>query len=365
MGLPEQVRKAKAESDRLLKENFGVEPGQTTPPAETRPPEQPTPPPAETPPQPVEGQPTETPVLPKPPEANWEQKAVEAERKLKDLEQQHRTLDGKYRNETTDLSNRLADAMQQVAEIKISMADAIKRPAETTPTKTPVTSPEDERMLEAAKREFPDVYPWVVTLINNSLGDQVEKAVQRIAGDLKGLGPKVESIEKRVVRSDEDSFYGRMDSLVSDWRTVVGNPAFTEFLKTPDRFTGRPLYELLAHAVQDLDATRTSEIYKAFKEKGGNGSGGSSVVVDPTKPVTPVTTPAKTVPEDVAPPRGSAGGGLPRVEGHVDPNAPTITRDYIRSFYKDCALQKFKGREQEKVKLETEINKAVQEGRVE
>lgn len=374
MGLPEQVRKAKEKSDQLLKENYGLEPGQTPPPAETTPNEQPTTvTPTETPPAQTEGQPPVTPVPPAT-ETNWEKVATEAQQKLKELEQKHATLDGKYRNETTELTNRLAEAMQQIAEIKISLANQNKPATDQTPaTTTPATSPEDDRLLDAAKREFPDVYPWVVVLVNKTIGEQVEKVVSKYTGDLKALAPKVESIEKRVVKTDEDSFYARMDQLVSDWRTIVQDSAFAEFLKTPDRFSGRPLYELLALAVQSLDATRTAELYKAFKEhktKGGNGGAGPSTpaaTVTETTPSAPATTPAAPrVEEDVAPPRGTPGG-LPRVEAHVDPNASTevITRDYIRSFYKDCALQKYRGRDDERRKIEATINKAVQEGRVE
>lgn len=369
--MQERLNKAKEETARIHAENYpkadatpgnpptpppapgSQDPNNPQPPAPSPPtPPQPTPP---APPTPTPPPPTPTP----PPEPDWKHK--------------FEVLEGKYKKEIGDANAMVNRAMNEVADIKIQMANLVKEKATPPPTPPPppevktVLKPDEGAKFDSFKGEYPDmmkdgfepavrVVAW--PLIQEALAP-VMALLKKLEGVEERLG-KVDQLEKRFDTRETTDFRTELAKAVPDWEAVNNTPEFKAWLQSnTEKYTGASFFDLLRVAYSRGDVKTVAEFFNGYK--------GSVTPPAPGPTPGPTPPPAPNLPPNLAPPK--PGSGYPVVEGHIPGNTPPgnariFTADQVRSFYNDVVKGVYRGREAEAKALEAEINKASVEGRI-
>lgn len=314
MNLPDQVRTA-GDKARQLQEELGkpatAEPG--TPPA------------TEPKPVPAAAEPAAPATPPTPQTADWEQK--------------YKSLQGMFNTQVPKLQSELKAANQQIANLQATIEAAAKQPAAPTTTYLTDKDLEDfdkdtiDVMRRAARQEAEERYGPIIAQLQQQLATLQSTVI-----------PKVTKIEAETNTSRVDRFVSALDQAAPEWRSLNNDEGFLSWLDELDPFAGSTRQALLNAAVDAGDAARASTFFKAYSQ---------SRVVPPTPSVPAASQQLEAL---VSP--GKGRGGAPPTE------KPPITREQIAQFYRDVSNGKYKGRSEEKARIEADIFAAQREGRV-
>jgi hypothetical protein len=334
--LPDAVRRAGARADELLRGGVVSQPPPSPEdPGADRTPPAPEPPPA----SPVEDSP---PAPQEPPPAaaagtEWEQR--------------YRTLQGKYDAEIPSLRGQIASLEQLLATLHSPPATG---PSPPPASGGPVQYNEEDLnlygqdLLEAATRAAEARYGPVVSKLEAQLAELTGR--QNNSAQLL----------------HQDRVFQQLDrdpELAGRWEQINVHPDFRAWLGVIDEYSGVSRFEMLQHAYQNGDAMRTGRFFKKFiAEHTGN-----------SLPPAAHTTTAPAARQG----NGHAATASPRLEDFAAPGRASgaqggngarepkfWSRSEIQRFYQDRTRGRFKGREDESQRLETDIIAAAREGRI-
>ena len=326
MPLPEQVRKQAEQAKQFY---------DTPPPVEGEPstPGTPPDPPAEPPVQGAEGQPPSP-----PPEGGGDGASEET------YAQRWRSLQGSYNASM----RRQSELEQQLGQMQALVATMTEARAATPP---PAQQHEDFRLL--TDDEASD-YGEAVDVMRKVSREELVPLVQRIVeierslGDVTGrVVPQVQDIAVRQHQSAEQMFWGTLTQLVPGWREINEDPEFQGWLLETDPLTGSNRQTFLAHAQQALDARRVAQFFLQWRggvappapASGGNGASPSALELQ------------------IAP-------GRTRTSAPDARNQKTYTTTDIAKFFDEVRKGVYRGREEEKSRIERDIFSAQREGRI-
>ena len=346
MALPEQIRKQTEAVQELYKELNG-EPGTggDTPPTDTVPPtEQPTTvPPADDTSAPNDAtQPSGTEQTPNG-AAN-----PEDDPNSETYAQKWRTLQGMYNAEVPRLhsQNRELNARVQQMEQLLSTMSAQQPQTAALPSEPVVTDADKEEYgesLDVMRRVTREELIPVAQKIA-----QIEKVLQALQTNVV---PQVQNIAQRQARTAEQQFWDDLATAVPNWRDVNENADFQTWLLDIDPLTGISRQTYLEDAQRNLDVRRVANFFKTWNELTG-----AAAVAQPTNRAAPAAT--TELQRQVAPGK-SRNTGAPQ-----SGNAKTYSPEDIKKFFADVRQGKYKGREQERDRLERDIFAAQREGRI-
>jgi len=264
-----------------------------------------------------------------------------AEARAATAEQQYRTLLGKYNAEVPREQHRTAELQQENAALKAEIATLkTGKPAD----KANATPGEAERKIPSADDP---ANPYNLTQEEREYGGEMISMAEKIAkkiidkevGDIRG---KTETVSQELEMRKREKFYGALDADVPDWKTINADPRFKDFCGETEPNSGLLWQDIIDDGQEHMNPQRVSNVFKAFRQK----AGGERAAATPAAAVTPLE--AQVTPAAAPSP------------------APGAKKVYTMREYNSLMDNIIHGRypREKAVKIEAELDAAINEGRV-
>jgi hypothetical protein len=329
LNIPQSVRDAAARADALHKAVYNPEK-----PAEGAPA-----PAAEVTPQ---GNPEGiTEVTPAPAPAAAAPAPAPAPAKTEDWEHKFNSMKGRFdrsESERRKLNDRLAGMEQVIATMQTPTEP--EKPAELDPAS----------MLTAAEREaYGDEF---ISTVAKVAGQNPE--VTKLKNELQLLKAQLTNVDASLGQSARDRMHDLLTSEIPNWLEVNKDPKFSEWLALTDVYSGAIKHELLKSAYAANDGPRVLNFFKGFLAE-------EAALVPPTTPApTPEVNAGKVPLESLAAP----GRAKTAAAAHAPAEKPIYSRAFVTQFYSDCARGVYRGRDDEKNRIDASIIEAGRERRI-
>lgn len=261
-------------------------------------------------------------------------------------EQRYRTLQGMYNADTARLRAENTQLNQRVTQLEQLLSTL------SAQQQQPQSQATQERLITDKDVEE---YGDSIDVMRRAAREEVLAAKAEIA-DLKrvisqlqtNVVPKVESVAHRQAINAEQMFWSELSAEVPDWRDINANQDFHSWLLEVDPLSGVTRQTYLDAAQGQLDARRVAGFFKTWQSL-NSGSVAQS----------PRSAAASQLEKQVVPGRGRTGAGA--TTGNA---AKTYTRADVSKFFDDVRKGLYKGREQERDRIERDIFAAQREGRI-
>lgn len=260
-------------------------------------------------------------------------------------EQRYRTLQGMYNADTARLraeNNQLSQRVGQLEQLISSLS---------APQQTPAQAAVEKLITDKDVEEYGDS----IEVMRRAAREEVLSARTEIAELKRALAqlqtnviPKVESVAQRQALSAEQMFWSELSAEVPDWREINADQNFHNWLLEIDPLSGMARQTFLDNAQNQLDARRVAGFFKTWQ------SLNSGSVAQQTR-----ITAASQLEKQVMPGRGRTASSA--TTGN---EAKTYSRGDVAKFFDDVRKGLYKGREQERDRIERDIFAAQREGRI-
>ena len=262
-------------------------------------------------------------------------------------EQRWRSLQGMYNADTTRLraeNNQMNQRVSQLEQLISSLsAPQQGQPAQGTASRL-ITDKDTEEygdsidvMRRAAREELSEAYREIADL---------KRTVMQVQTNVV---PKVESVVQRQALTAENTFWSELSAIVPDWREINANQGFHSWLLEVDPLSGMNRQVYLDAAQGQLDAYRVGEFFRTWQSSNGNSA------AQQTRNVT-----ATQLEKQIAPGRGRTTASASTTGN----DAKSYSRTDIAKFFDDVRKGVYKGKEQERDRIERDIFAAQREGRI-
>lgn len=259
--------------------------------------------------------------------------------------QRWRSLQGSY-NATVRQKSELEQRVQQMEQLLATLSQSQSAAS---------TQPEPEAALvRYVTDQEADEYGESIDVMRKVSREELVPVAQRLAqieGILQQMQatvvPQVQAVSQRQQMTAEQQFWSDLTNYVPDWREVNDNEGFQSWLLETDPLTGVNRQTYLEDAQRSLDAHRVSAFFRAWLESTGQATVAQS---------TP--KPAAELERQVAPGRSRGTGAA------ATRQPKTYTPDDIKKFFDEVRSGKYKGREQERDRIERDIFAAQRENRI-
>jgi hypothetical protein len=258
--------------------------------------------------------------------------------------QRWRSLQGSYNatvRQKTELEQRVAQMEQLLASLSAQQSAAPARTEQAQP----------ERLV--SDQEINE-YGESIDVMRKVSREELIPVAQRLA-QIEGLlqqmqanvVPQVQAVAQRQQVSAEQQFWSDLTAYVPNWREVNDNDGFQSWLLDIDPLTGVARQTYLEEAQRSLDAYRVSAFFRTWLESTGQA------FVAQSAPVI-----SNELEKQVAPGRSRGAGSSAAKQ------PKTYSPDDIKKFFNEVRSGKYKGREQERDRIERDIFAAQREGRI-
>ena len=259
-------------------------------------------------------------------------------------EQRYRTLQGMYNADTGRLRAENQQLQQRLGQLEQLMATMSQSPA-------PQINADQKFVTDQDIEEYGDS----VDLMRRVTREET-LAHQREIAELKdtirklqaSVVPRVEQVAQAQAQSTEQAFWSTLNAMVPDWRDVNSDAGFHEWLLEVDPLSGMPRQTFLDNAQRNFDVQRVAQFFNAWKGMSGNQVAQTQRSASKSE-----------LERQVVPGKGRTGAA-PTSSGQDKTYTPTD----IAKFYADVRQGRFKGKEDERARLERDIFAAQREGRI-
>jgi len=259
--------------------------------------------------------------------------------------QRWRSLQGSY-NATVRQKGELEQRVQQMEQLLATLSQSQSpAPGQTEKEAEPVRYVTEQETNE---------YGESIDVMRKVSREELVPVAQRLA-QIEGLlqqmqatvVPQVQAVSQRQQVSAEQQFWSDLTNYVPNWRDVNDDDGFQSWLLETDPLTGGNRQTYLEDAQRSLDAHRVSAFFRTWLESTGQA---------PVAQSSP--NPAIELEKQVAPGRSRGAGSSSAKQ------PKTYSPDDIKKFFDDVRSGKYKGREQERSRIERDIFTAQREGRI-
>lgn len=272
-----------------------------------------------------------------------------------DITQKYRTLQGMYNAEVPRLhaqNREMASRIQQMEQLLASLSQPAA-PAQAGAAAPAPAAPE-RLVTDKDVEEYGESIDIMRKVSREELGS-LQQRLSKIEGMLQQMQtkvvPQVQAVAQRQQVSAEQKFWADLTAAVPSWREVNDNQAFQDWLLAVDPLTGISRQTYLEDAQRDLNAQRVAAFFRTWLE-----STGQAAVAQPTGSA---PTQAQSELERQVTPGRARSVGAPQTN-----KGKTYTPEDIRKFFNDVRSGKYKGREQERDRIERDIFAAQRENRI-
>jgi hypothetical protein len=281
------------------------------------------------------------------PQQAAEQKPAEGKVPEDTVLQKYKTLQGMYNAEVPRLhqqNREMQQRLQQMEQLLSSMA---------TPQSAPAAAAPEKLVTENDVAEYGDSIEVMRRVSREELSSlmhrlaQVETALKQVN---TSIVPQVQAVAQRQAVSAEQQFWADLTSAVPTWRDTNDNSDFQSWLLEADPLTGITRQTYLEDAQRSLDSARVANFFRTWQAQNGQ------VPVAQSAGQTPAAT--SELEKQVSPGRSRSAGTASQPKGKM------YTPNDITKFFNDVRSGKYKGREQERDRIERDIFAAQRENRI-
>jgi hypothetical protein len=262
-------------------------------------------------------------------------------------EQRWRSLQGMYNADTTRLRAENNQLSQRLGQLEQLIASLTAPQQASTPAQVAAAKLITEKDVED--------YGDSIEVMRRAAREEMSGRDQEVAELRRSLAqlqnnvvPKVESVVQRQALNAEQMFWTELSAEVPDWREINANQNFHSWLLEVDPLSGMTRQTYLDNAQNQLDARRVGGFFRTWQSLNGNS------VAQQTRNVA-----ATQLEKQIAPGRGRTAAGT--TTGNA---AKPYTRTDVAKFFDDVRKGLYKGREQERDRIERDIFAAQREGRI-
>lgn len=262
-------------------------------------------------------------------------------------EQRYRTLQGMYNADTARLraeNNQMGQRVTQLEQLiaALSAPQQAQQPAQAAAAKL-ITDKDVED------------YGDSIEVMRRAAREEVAAAQQEVS-ELKRMVmqmqttvvPKVESVAQRQALNSEQMFWSELSAEVPDWREINAEQGFHNWLLEVDPLSGVARQSYLDNAQNQLDARRVAGFFKTWQSM-NSGSVAQS----------PRSVASSQLEKQISPGRGRTSASSMTAN-----EAKAYNRADVAKFFDDVRKGLYKGREQERDRIERDIFAAQREGRI-
>jgi hypothetical protein len=265
------------------------------------------------------------------------------------LLQKYRTLQGMYNAEVPRLHQQNRELAQRVQQLEQLLATLSAQQSAPAAAQQPVV---DKLITEKDVEEYGESLDVMRRVSREELAPlaqriaQIETVLRQMQTNIV---PQVQTIAQRQQMSAEQQFWADLAAAIPNFREINENEAFQAWLLEADPLTGITRQTYLEDAQRNLDARRVINIFRAWLEITGQATVAQSTGRAANSELA----------KQIAPGR-SRGSGTPAVAN----KAKIYTPADIAKFFNDVRAGKYKGREQERDRIERDIFAAQRENRI-
>jgi len=332
MGIPKQVQKQSEEVQALYKElngeteNVQAENAEATVVPDEKPVEQPS-----------------NSVNEKAPESEVSEQNQSDTKPKETWEQKYKTLQGMYNADVPRLNANNREMQNRVAQLEQLLSTMQNQ----VPAQPEVSN--DPLITDADMKEYGDS----IDVMRRAAREEVNTANGRIAqlekmiAQIQGVVPQVHQVQAQQKASSEQAFWSGLSNAVPNWQDINNNADFQSWLLAVDPLTGISRQTYLEDAQSNLDVKRVASFFAAWQKEFG--------VPETARENRPTSN--SQLEKQVAPGRGRSGKPTTQASQNYSPAD-------ISKFFEDVRKGKFKGREDERGRIERDIFAAQREGRI-
>ncbi len=256
-----------------------------------------------------------------------------------DYKHKYEVLQGKYNTELGRANDMLSKTLTDNERLKLALG------VSSTDSSDEHFSDDLEPEITTIKKEYP------------SLAKGIEALAKRVVAD--SMKETINTVNANTELGRRETYVSKLDSVVPDWRTINDDPDFIKWLQTKEKYTGVTKHQLLMNAWNTFNTDATKAFFEDYKKEIGleDNSDIDNDNEDSTFRDKPKNKKVKN--EDIA--LDNSSDSIPK---NATSKKNIISQAEISKFYRDRAMGKFSGTEEEAAKLEAKILRAVQEGRV-
>ena len=262
------------------------------------------------------------------------------EPKQDDWQQKYRSLQGMYNADVPRLNAENRDLSSRVAQLE-GLLSTMQEPAQQTPAVAEKLITDDD------VKEYGDSIAVMRKAAREEVAQEIAQLKQQL-GQLQGVLPQVQQVQAQQKKSGEQTFWNTIASEVPNWSDINNDPDFQSWLLAIDPLTGISRQTYLEDAQKNLDASRVVNFFRTWE--GENGKTNTAQVDR--------TAQQSQLQKQVAPGRSRNNGVKASGQNR------TYTPNDIQEFYSDVRKGKYKGRDDERGRIERDIFAAQQEGRI-
>lgn len=262
------------------------------------------------------------------------------EPKQENWQQKYKSLQGMYNADVPRLNSQNRDLNSRVSQLEQLLSSVDDKPA-VTPVKS------EKLITDEDVKEYGES----ITIMRKAAREEISQEIaqlQQQLGQIQSVVPQVQQVQAQQKKSNEQTFWSTIANEVPNWTDINKNEAFQAWLLEVDPLTGINRQTYLEDAQKNLDANRVVSFFRTWEGEFGMTK---DAQVDRT-------TQQSQLQKQVSP-------GKSRNNGAKHSGQPkTYTNADIKNFFTDVRKGKYKGRDDERAKIERDIFAAQQEGRI-
>ena len=259
--------------------------------------------------------------------------------KEEDWEHKYKTLQGMMNKQNEDNKAALSQRDANIANLQNMLAT--------------LDTQNQEQDFGGLTEEEMDEYGESIDVMRRALGQEMTEFNNRIkyleafAGDMREyIVPQMNDVAQQQKDMKTESFLNELVSYVPDAIRINRRPDFQQWLLDIDKLSGTTRQTLLENAERNHDVVRVAAFFQQWMAETGHASNGYQETVGELE-------------RQIAP--GQSRGFSPQFQQQT---VRSFSRKDIKEFYNDISKGRYKGRDEERAKIEKEIHAAIKEGRV-
>lgn len=262
--------------------------------------------------------------------------------------QKYKTLQGMYNAEVPRLHAQNREMQQRIQQMEqlLSSISAQQAAASAPPVQV------EKLVTDKDVEEYGDSLEVMRKVSREEVGSvaqriaQLEKMISQLQSNVV---PQIQAVAQKQAVSAEQQFWADLSAAVPNWRDVNDSQEFQSWLLEVDPLTNISRQTYLEDAQRGLDARRVGNFFRAWLDKTGQATVAQNTGrVSATSELEKQVTPGR-----------SKNSGSPSTS-----KARVYTPADIQKFFADVRQGKYKGREQERDRLERDIFAAQRENRI-
>lgn len=262
-------------------------------------------------------------------------------------EQRWRSLQGMYNADTTRLRSENNQLNQRVSQLE-QLISSLGAPQQA---QTPAQAAAAKLITDQDVEDYGDS----IDIMRKAAREELASRDRELA-DLKqmvlqmqtNVVPKVDSVVQRQALTAENQFWSELSAEVPDWREVNADQNFQSWLLEVDPLSGNNRQVYLDAAQGQLDSRRVAGFFKTWQ------SMNSGSVAQQTR-----NAAATQLERQIAPGRGRSS-----TSATTGSNDKTYSRADVAAFFDDVRKGVYRGKEQERDRIERDIFAAQRDGRI-